>query len=363
MLATTIADAGRAARFVDGVGDAARGGRRACGRPAACRASRSSRPRRSRAASSSSRRDGARSIAATTRPDPTVGLVFYDLKHCLRSIEDERPRRPPVAQARAPRRRQTRCRRVGSCTGADAGRRIARRLGALSPPRGAAARARRSVRGGRLDGLDRRRLARRRAAAHARARADGARAVTVDGGARGRDPRGRAARGRLRPPLGQAQLLLPRQVPLRHAARTCCGRSARRSPLRSREHEPEAVRLAAPELGAVPLAAAASLELGLPFVIVRGRGEGVRDREPDRGRLRARRLRLPRRGRGHLRRRRDRGGRGAPRGRIACLQRGLRRRSRGRGRRRPRPRGRSPPLRSSGAPSCGWREAAARPHG
>src|SRR5690349_8368079 len=27
-------------------------------------------------------------IAATTRPDPTVGLVFYDLKHCLRSIDD-----------------------------------------------------------------------------------------------------------------------------------------------------------------------------------------------------------------------------------------------------------------------------------
>ena len=36
-----------------------------------------------------------------------------------------------------------------------------------------------------------------------------------------------------------------------------------------REHEPDAVRLAAPELGAVPLAAAASLELELPFVIVR----------------------------------------------------------------------------------------------
>jgi orotate phosphoribosyltransferase len=36
-----------------------------------------------------------------------------------------------------------------------------------------------------------------------------------------------------------------------------------------REHEPGAVRLAAPELGAVPLAAAASLESGLPFVIVR----------------------------------------------------------------------------------------------
>jgi orotate phosphoribosyltransferase len=37
-----------------------------------------------------------------------------------------------------------------------------------------------------------------------------------------------------------------------------------------REHEPDAARLAAPELGAVPLAAAASLEAGLPFVIVRG---------------------------------------------------------------------------------------------
>jgi orotate phosphoribosyltransferase len=36
-----------------------------------------------------------------------------------------------------------------------------------------------------------------------------------------------------------------------------------------RAHEPAAVRLAAPELGAVPLAAAASLESGLPFVIVR----------------------------------------------------------------------------------------------
>jgi orotate phosphoribosyltransferase len=36
-----------------------------------------------------------------------------------------------------------------------------------------------------------------------------------------------------------------------------------------REHEPNAVRLAAPVLGAVPLAAAASLAGGLPFVIVR----------------------------------------------------------------------------------------------
>jgi orotate phosphoribosyltransferase len=35
------------------------------------------------------------------------------------------------------------------------------------------------------------------------------------------------------------------------------------------EHEPEAVRLAGPELGAVALAAAASLSSGLPFLIVR----------------------------------------------------------------------------------------------
>ena len=36
-----------------------------------------------------------------------------------------------------------------------------------------------------------------------------------------------------------------------------------------RDHEPEADRLAGPELGAVALAAAASLETGLPFLIVR----------------------------------------------------------------------------------------------
>jgi orotate phosphoribosyltransferase len=36
-----------------------------------------------------------------------------------------------------------------------------------------------------------------------------------------------------------------------------------------REHEPDAVRLAGPELGAVALAASASLASGLPFIIVR----------------------------------------------------------------------------------------------
>lgn len=36
------------------------------------------------------------------------------------------------------------------------------------------------------------------------------------------------------------------------------------------EHEPEAARLAGPELGAVPLTTAAALENGLPFLLVRG---------------------------------------------------------------------------------------------
>ncbi len=46
-------------------------------------------------------RDGERLIAATTTPEPTVGLVFYDLKSCLRSI-DESPEPEP-----APKRRQS----------------------------------------------------------------------------------------------------------------------------------------------------------------------------------------------------------------------------------------------------------------
>jgi hypothetical protein len=46
-------------------------------------------------------RDGDRRIAATTGPSPTVGLVFYDLKTCLRDTalepggaEPEKPKRP-----------------------------------------------------------------------------------------------------------------------------------------------------------------------------------------------------------------------------------------------------------------------------
>ena len=43
-------------------------------------------------------REGERLIAATTVPDPTVGLVFYDLKSALRAAEDAKPKRKPRAK-------------------------------------------------------------------------------------------------------------------------------------------------------------------------------------------------------------------------------------------------------------------------
>ena len=54
-------------------------------------------------------RDGARGIVATTTPHPTSGLVFYDLKTCLRSLEtaetpetaETKPRRRPTKKAPA----------------------------------------------------------------------------------------------------------------------------------------------------------------------------------------------------------------------------------------------------------------------
>jgi len=86
ILATTIPDEARAARFVEGVN-------RLLGEAEAVRQSRGL-PGLSQLEAATLdgsvfvvRRDD-RLIAATTRPDPTVGLVFYDLKHCLRSIEE-----------------------------------------------------------------------------------------------------------------------------------------------------------------------------------------------------------------------------------------------------------------------------------
>jgi predicted regulator of Ras-like GTPase activity (Roadblock/LC7/MglB family) len=46
-------------------------------------------------------RDADRLIAATTRSEPTVGLVFYDLKSCLRDLET-----PPAPKKRAAPRRK-----------------------------------------------------------------------------------------------------------------------------------------------------------------------------------------------------------------------------------------------------------------
>jgi predicted regulator of Ras-like GTPase activity (Roadblock/LC7/MglB family) len=49
-------------------------------------------------------REGGTAVAATTVPDPTVGLIFYDLRTCLRSLQDEeekpkpKPRRKPPAK-------------------------------------------------------------------------------------------------------------------------------------------------------------------------------------------------------------------------------------------------------------------------
>src|SRR5919197_4644368 len=45
-------------------------------------------------------RDGDKRIAATTAPQPTVGLVFYDLKSCLRSLDDEQEHKPEPTRTR-----------------------------------------------------------------------------------------------------------------------------------------------------------------------------------------------------------------------------------------------------------------------
>ena len=51
-------------------------------------------------------RDGERLIAATTTPEPTVGLVFYDLKTCLRSIDDVGSTDSSEAPAAKPKRKR-----------------------------------------------------------------------------------------------------------------------------------------------------------------------------------------------------------------------------------------------------------------
>jgi len=89
VLATTIPDTGRASRFVERVGtllDEAEELRQMRGLPGLAQLEAAT----LEGSVFAVRRDG-RVIAATTRPDPTVGLVFYDLKHCLRSIGESEP--------------------------------------------------------------------------------------------------------------------------------------------------------------------------------------------------------------------------------------------------------------------------------
>jgi predicted regulator of Ras-like GTPase activity (Roadblock/LC7/MglB family) len=52
-------------------------------------------------------RDADRLIAATTTPEPTVGLVFYDLKSCLRALGETAEKPKPKPKRRAPARRTT----------------------------------------------------------------------------------------------------------------------------------------------------------------------------------------------------------------------------------------------------------------
>jgi len=47
-------------------------------------------------------RDGDRLIAATTQPEPTVGLVFYDLKSCLRDLDAPAAPKKRAATRRKP---------------------------------------------------------------------------------------------------------------------------------------------------------------------------------------------------------------------------------------------------------------------
>jgi predicted regulator of Ras-like GTPase activity (Roadblock/LC7/MglB family) len=51
-------------------------------------------------------RGGGRVIAATTRPDPTVGLVLYDLKRCLEGLDEPAPADGEAAEAAPPKRKR-----------------------------------------------------------------------------------------------------------------------------------------------------------------------------------------------------------------------------------------------------------------
>ena len=52
-------------------------------------------------------RDGSRGIAATTGSSPTVGLVFYDLKSCLRGTAEAPPSSKPKPKPRPRKKKET----------------------------------------------------------------------------------------------------------------------------------------------------------------------------------------------------------------------------------------------------------------
>jgi predicted regulator of Ras-like GTPase activity (Roadblock/LC7/MglB family) len=52
-------------------------------------------------------RDGKTRIAATTGPEPTVGLVFYDLKSALRQLSAKQERKAPATRKTTPRKKTT----------------------------------------------------------------------------------------------------------------------------------------------------------------------------------------------------------------------------------------------------------------
>ena len=119
---------------------------------------------------------------------------------------------------------------------------------------------------------------------------------------------------------------------------------------------------AAPALGAVALAASASMASDLPFIIVRGETKEYGTANRIEGPVRAGRARVPRRGRRHVRWRARGGGGRRSRGRSRRPARGVRRRPGGRGRRRARPARRSPapalPCARPARPACRCREPA-----
>jgi predicted regulator of Ras-like GTPase activity (Roadblock/LC7/MglB family) len=49
-------------------------------------------------------REGTTAVAATTVPDPTVGLIFYDLRTCLRALVE--PEAKPKPRRKAPARKK-----------------------------------------------------------------------------------------------------------------------------------------------------------------------------------------------------------------------------------------------------------------